>query len=99
MFRFLIVDDDRAGSYLLAQLMKNLPCQPELHFVWDGVEALDFLHRSGDFADAPRPDLIVLPAGDHELCPNGQSNESKKITSPFDATRRRIKSVTPVTAA
>jgi CheY-like chemotaxis protein len=28
--------------------------------VKDGVEALAFLRREGDFADAPRPDLILL---------------------------------------
>jgi two-component system response regulator len=26
----------------------------------DGVEAMAFLHREGRFADAPRPDLILL---------------------------------------
>ena len=28
--------------------------------VLDGVEALDFLHRRGPYAAAPRPDLILL---------------------------------------
>ena len=26
----------------------------------DGVEAMDFLHRQGNYADATRPDLILL---------------------------------------
>jgi CheY-like chemotaxis protein len=31
-----------------------------IHTVEDGVEALDFLHRRPPYADAPRPDLILL---------------------------------------
>jgi CheY-like chemotaxis protein len=31
-----------------------------LHWAKDGVEALDFLHRRGKHAKAPRPDLILL---------------------------------------
>ena len=60
MFHILIVDDDPAGAYLLGTLMKNLRRQPELHFVRDGVEALDFLHRRGSHTGAPRPHLILL---------------------------------------
>ena len=32
----------------------------DLHVVGDGVEALAFLRREGKYADAPRPDLILL---------------------------------------
>ena len=31
-----------------------------LHVVGDGEQAMQFLHRAGCFADAPRPGLIVL---------------------------------------
>lgn len=31
-----------------------------LHVVRDGQEALDFLYRQGEYADAPRPDLVLL---------------------------------------
>ncbi|MEV4253973.1 response regulator [Spirillospora sp. NPDC049652] len=31
-----------------------------LHVVRDGAEALDFLYRRGDHAEAPRPDLVLL---------------------------------------
>jgi chemotaxis family two-component system response regulator Rcp1 len=60
MFRILVVDDDRAAAYSLREVMKNLHSRPELHFVSDGVEALDFLHRRGAYEGAPRPDLILL---------------------------------------
>jgi chemotaxis family two-component system response regulator Rcp1 len=60
MFQILVVDDDRAGAYLLERAMKNFRFRPVLHFVWDGLEALDFLHRRGRYSDAPRPNLILL---------------------------------------
>jgi CheY-like chemotaxis protein len=58
--RILVVDDDRAGAFLLQQVMTHLRCRYELFFVWDGVEALDFLHCRGSFATASRPNLILL---------------------------------------
>jgi len=60
VFHILIVDDDRTEEYLLRQVMKNLRNKPELHFVFDGVEALDFLHGRGAHTNAPRPNLILL---------------------------------------
>jgi chemotaxis family two-component system response regulator Rcp1 len=60
IFRILVVDDDPAGSRLLLEVMKNLQRRHEMHFVWDGVEALEFLHGRGAYVDAPRPHLILL---------------------------------------
>ena len=60
IFRILVIDDDPAGTRLLQEVMKNLQRRHELHFVWDGVEALDFLHCRGAYPDAPRPNLILL---------------------------------------
>jgi two-component system response regulator len=31
-----------------------------MHVAKDGVEAMDYLYRRGEHADAPRPDLILL---------------------------------------
>src|SRR5580658_1385312 len=60
MFRILVVDDDPASATLLREVMKNLQQRSELHFVCDGDEALDFLHRRGAHLGAPRPNLILL---------------------------------------
>jgi chemotaxis family two-component system response regulator Rcp1 len=60
MFRILIVDDDPAAVRLLREVMKNLQRQHELHFVGDGVEALEFLRGRGAYLDAPRPNLVLL---------------------------------------
>jgi len=59
-FRILVVDDDPAGAHLLRELTKNLQRRHELHFVWDGVQALDFLNRRGGYANAERPHLVLL---------------------------------------
>jgi len=59
-FNILVVDDDPTGESLLRELTKNLQHRHELHFVWDGVLALDFLHRRGAYENAPRPHLILL---------------------------------------
>src|SRR5580693_5578485 len=60
VFHILVVDDDRASAELLRGLMKNLRGRYELHFVWDGVEALDFLRRRGAHTEVPRPNLVLL---------------------------------------
>ncbi len=60
IFHILVVDDDRVGAELLRTLMRNLRVSHQLHFVWDGVEALDFLRRRGAYASAPTADLILL---------------------------------------
>jgi chemotaxis family two-component system response regulator Rcp1 len=59
-FTILVVDDDLANEILLQELMKEIRGPHELHFVRDGLEALEFLGHTGGFADAPRPDLILL---------------------------------------
>jgi two-component system response regulator len=41
-----------------ALLVSRLP--HELHVVCDGEQALDFVARKGGYAQAPRPDLVLL---------------------------------------
>lgn len=36
----------------------NIAC--EIHTVTDGTDALDFAHQRNDYADSPRPDMILL---------------------------------------
>jgi CheY-like chemotaxis protein len=40
--------------------LKEGKVRNNLHVARDGVEALEFLHREGGFAEAARPDLILL---------------------------------------
>ena len=56
----LLVEDDPADVELTQWSMKKSKLSTKLHVVEDGIEALDFLRREGKYADAPRPDLILL---------------------------------------
>jgi CheY-like chemotaxis protein len=56
----LLVEDDPADVELTQWSMKESKLSTKLHAVEDGIEALAFLRREGKYADAPRPDLILL---------------------------------------
>ncbi len=58
--QILLVEDDPADVRLTQEALKDAKVLNELHVARDGVEALDFLRRTGDHADAPRPDLVIL---------------------------------------
>ena len=60
IFQILIADDDPAFVYLLRQAFKNLSRACELHWVKDGEEALDFLHRRNSYSDATAPHLVLM---------------------------------------
>jgi CheY-like chemotaxis protein len=56
----LLVEDDLEDAGMTIDTLRrgSVPCRVSL--VRDGEEALDFLHRRGIYAQAPRPDLILL---------------------------------------
>lgn len=56
----LLVEDNPADMRLAVEALKESELACELHWVKDGVEAVEFLMRQGDHANAPRPDLILL---------------------------------------
>ena len=56
----LLVEDDPADVELTQWSMKAAKISTNLHVVEDGLEALAFVRREGKYADAPRPDLILL---------------------------------------
>ena len=61
VFTVLLVEDEAADADLVQMAFEEGRLLAHLHHVIDGVEALEFLRREGDrFADAPRPDLILL---------------------------------------
>jgi len=56
----LLVEDNPDDAFMtMAALRQGKLCNV-VHLVEDGLEALRFLHRQGEHADAPRPDLILL---------------------------------------
>ncbi|QBY07097.1 response regulator (plasmid) [Deinococcus metallilatus] len=56
----LLVEDSGADVFLMQEAFEEVSPQVRLHLASDGVEALAFLRRQGEFADAPRPDLVLL---------------------------------------
>ena len=56
----LLAEDNPADIRMTMEALKEGKVLHRLHAVYDGVEALAFLRREGKYADAPRPDLILL---------------------------------------
>ncbi|MGB6873013.1 MAG: response regulator [Dehalococcoidia bacterium] len=56
----LIVDDNPGDVRLTLEALKDGKVENRLHTAQDGVEAITFLRRKGEYADAPLPDLILL---------------------------------------
>jgi chemotaxis family two-component system response regulator Rcp1 len=56
----LIVEDNPGDVRLAQEILKESKARNNLHVAEDGVEAIAFLRREGQYADAPRPDLILL---------------------------------------
>ncbi len=56
----LLVEDNPADVRLTREALKEEKFLNNLSVVEDGVEAMAFLRREGKYADAPRPDLILL---------------------------------------
>jgi CheY-like chemotaxis protein len=56
----LLVEDNPGDVRLTIEALKEGKVLNTLSVTMDGVEALSFLHKEGKYADAPRPDLILL---------------------------------------
>ena len=56
----LLVEDNPGDVRLAQEAVKESKVRNKLFVVNDGVEAMDFLRRQDQYADAPRPDLILL---------------------------------------
>jgi CheY-like chemotaxis protein len=56
----LLVEDNPGDVRLTQETFKESKILNTMHVVRDGVEAMAFLRQEGEYADAPRPDLILL---------------------------------------
>ena len=56
----LLVEDNPGDVRLTQEALKEGKIINNLHMAKDGVEAISFLRQEGEFADATRPDLILL---------------------------------------
>jgi CheY-like chemotaxis protein len=56
----LLVEDDPGDVLMTREAFEEHKLRNNLHVVSDGVEALSFLRREGEYADVPSPDLVLL---------------------------------------
>ncbi len=56
----LLVEDDPGDVLMTREAFEHYKIRNELHVVGDGEQAMHFLRRAGEYADAPRPGLILL---------------------------------------
>ncbi len=57
---FLLAEDNPGDVRLTKEALRESKISNNLNVVPDGVEAMAFLRREGKYADAPRPDVILL---------------------------------------
>ena len=56
----LLVEDNPADARLIKEVFKDTKTKNRLYVVKDGVEAMAFLNQEFEYADIPRPDVILL---------------------------------------
>lgn len=56
----LLVEDNRGDIRLIQEALKSTAAQCRVVVARDGVEAMSYLHREGEYTDAIRPNLILL---------------------------------------
>ena len=56
----LVLEDNPDHTRLIKDALNENSFQHQIVAIADGTQAMDFLHRRGDYVDAPRPELILL---------------------------------------
>ena len=56
----LLVEDNEGDVRLTKEALREAKVRNHLSVAYDGLDALSFLRREGEYADAPRPDIILL---------------------------------------
>lgn len=81
----LLAEDNPGDVMLTKKALKQGKLANNLHVVADGVEAMRYLRQEAEYADAPRPDLILLDLnmprkdGKEVLADIGEENELSRI--------------------
>lgn len=56
----LLVEDSVDDVELTLEALKDSKVRMDVNVVSDGMAAMNFLRREGEYADKPRPDLVLL---------------------------------------
>lgn len=56
----LVLEGNPDHTRLIEDALNHNSVERQIVALADGIQAMDFLHRRGEYVDAPRPDLILL---------------------------------------
>lgn len=56
----LLVEDNPGDARLAREAVRETGLRVDLAHVTDGVQAVDYLHQAGAYAESPHPDLVLL---------------------------------------
>ncbi|NOQ28528.1 MAG: response regulator, partial [Methanosarcinales archaeon] len=56
----LLVEDNLGDVRLTQEVLRDGRVRNNMSVVKDGVDAISFLHQTGEYVGAPRPDIILL---------------------------------------
>ncbi len=56
----LLVEDNPGDARLALEALKEAKVRNNLNRVENGVRAMDYLYRKGEYSEKPRPDVILL---------------------------------------
>jgi CheY-like chemotaxis protein len=90
----LLVEDNPGDVRLVKEALRDLGYAAVVHAAADGEEAMAFLRRQGSYAEAPRPEIIVLDL-------NLPKKDGREVLTEIKADRelRRIPVVVLTTSA
>lgn len=56
----LFVEHNAGDVRLITDALKEIDPQLETRVVWNGIEAVQFIHRKPPFEEAPRPRIVIM---------------------------------------
>ena len=83
IIEILLVEDNPGDVRLMMEALKEGKLFCNTHVVGDGEEALQYLYQEDRYADAPRPDLILLDLN----LPKKDGREVLKVVKSDDRLR------------
>lgn len=56
----LLVEDNAADVRLIKEIFKDFKINNKMHVVRNGVEAINYLYKKGEYRDVQKPDIVIL---------------------------------------